>query len=188
MGGFIPLRPFAPIHAEPDMPHTLSRRKALGLAAASALTLATTGCGFRLRGSFTAPFETLYLQMRANTPFASNLKRAIEAGSSVRVVDAPEKAEAVLELLTFTRERDVLSVNIAGRAREYELTLTLEFRITGPDGFEYVEATSLSGVRDITYSETEFLSREKEEEVLYTDIENDLIAQIVRRIEAARRP
>ena len=42
--------------------------------------------------------------------------------------------------------------------------------------------------RDLTYSESEFLSREGEEKVLYDDMENDLISQIVQRLGAAKGP
>ena len=42
--------------------------------------------------------------------------------------------------------------------------------------------------RDLTYSESEFLSRDTEEGILYRDMENDAISQIVRYIEASRNP
>lgn len=166
----------------------ISRRRALTLSGGLLASLALTGCGFRLRGHFEAPFDTLYLQMAENTRFSGLLKRMIESGSSIRCVSSPKGADAVLELLSVTRGRDVLTINDAGLAREYELTLAIEFRCTSPEGFEYLETTRLSAWRDITYTESEFLSREKEEEVLYEDMENDLITQIVRRLAAAKVP
>ena len=90
--------------------------------------------------------------------------------------------------LSVNRSRDILSINDAGRAREYELTMTLEFRVVSPDGFDFVETTRLATSRDLTYSESEFLSREGEEKVLYDDMENDLISQIVQRLGAAKGP
>ena len=150
------------------------------------LPLLLTGCGFRLRGRFDAPFATLYLQMPVNTSLSNKLRRAITAGSDVVIVDHPNEADAVLELLREERDREILSINDMGQAREYELTLTLEFRITAPEGFDWLEATRLSTTRDISYNESEFLSREKEENVLYDDMESDLINQLVRYIEAVK--
>lgn len=167
------------------MTQPLQRRTMLALAGT---LLLSSGCGFRLRGNFTAPFSTLYLQMRENTRFAAQLTRTIEAGSNVRIVARPEEAEAVFELLDMRRERDVLSINALGRAREYELTLSMQFRVTSPDGFDFVEATTLTTTRDLSYSESEFLSREKEEEILYGDMESDILAQVVRCLEAAKSP
>ena len=166
----------------------LSRRSVLALVGALAGSAALSGCGFRLRGHFSAPFETLYLQMPENTRFSGLLKRTIESGSDIRVVRAVKEADAILELLAVRRGRDILSINDAGRAREYELTTSIEFRVASPEGFDYVETTHLSASRDLTYSESEFLSREREEEVLYEDMENDLIAQIVQRLGAAKGP
>lgn len=166
--------------------HHKSLRRSL-LAAAFAAPL-LSACGFRLRGSFTAPFETMYLQTNANTPFYTVLRQTIESGSNVRIVRRAQEAEAILEILRMERTRDVLTFNDTGLAREYELTLDLEFRLTAPDGYEYLPATHLSTSRDLTYSESEFLSREKEEEMLYVDMENDLIAQLVRYIEAVKAP
>lgn len=163
----------------------LSRR---GILAALITAPFLSACGFRLRGSFTAPFETMYLQMTTNTPFHTVLKQSIETGSNVRVVNRPQEAEAILEILRMECSRDVLTFNDTGLAREYELTLDVEFRLTAPDGWEYVPPTRLSSSRDLTYSESEFLSREKEEATLYADMENDVIAQLVRYIEAAKGP
>ena len=165
---------------------SLTRRTLVAALAAAPLLSA---CGFRLRGHFQAPFDTLYLQLGENTRLGGYLKRLIEAGSNVRCVASAKEAEAVLEFLRIERSRDVLSINALGRAREYELTLTIEFRVTAPDdGFEFVPATTLVTSRDLTYSESEFLSRETEEEVLYRDMENDLSAQLVRYLEASRTP
>ena len=64
----------------------------------------------------------------------------------------------------------------------------MQFRVTSPDGFDFVEATTLTTTRDLSYSESEFLSREKEEETLYGDMESDILAQVVRCLEAAKSP
>ena len=126
----------------------------------------------------------MYLQMAENTPLSTALKRQILAGSSIEIVSDPNEAEAILVLMNQTRSSDILSINDAGRAREYELTMTIDFRVSSPDGFDYLEPTQLVATRDMSYSEIEFLSREKEENFLYRDMEKDLIGQLVRYIEA----
>ena len=76
----------------------------------------------------------------------------------------------------------------SGRAREYEITLSLSFRVSNPSGIDYMEAVTLTASRDLTYSESDFLSREKEEAFLYRDMEADLVNQLMRRIEAIKPP
>lgn len=164
----------------------ISRRTLLGAAALSLTPLA--GCGFRMRGSFDAPFKTLYLQMDDNSRIGAQIIRLLQAGSSVKLVQSPNDAEAILELIKVSRSNNVLSYNDAGRAREYELTLSLTFRVSSPDGFDYMDATRLTTTRDMTYTETEFLSRDTEREFLYKDMEQDLLVQLVRLIEAIQPP
>lgn len=163
-----------------------SRRHLLGAALIGALPL--TGCGFQLRGSYSTPFRTLYLQMPENSYLAVRLRQELLAGSDVTIVNTPSEAEAILELLSDSRSRDVLSINDTGRAREYEITLSLSFRVSNPSGIDYMEAVTLTASRDLTYSESDFLSREKEEAFLYRDMEADLVNQLMRRIEAIKPP
>ena len=163
-----------------------SRRHLLGAALIGALPL--TGCGFRLRGSYSPPFRTLYLQMPENSYLAVRLRQELLAGSDVTIVNTPSEAEAILELLSDSRSRDGLSINDTGRAREYEITLSLSFRVSNPSGIDYMEAVTLTASRDLTYSESDFLSREKEEAFLYRDMEADLVNQLMRRIEAIKPP
>ena len=56
-----------------------SRRALLGTLS----LLFLSGCGFHLRGSFTLPFKTLYLDMDSNSKFTATLARMLRAGSNV---------------------------------------------------------------------------------------------------------
>ena len=101
-----------------------SRRHLLGAALIGALPL--TGCGFRLRGSYSTPFRTLYLQMPENSYLAVRLRQELLAGSDVTIVNTPSEAEAILELLSDTRSRDVLSINLSREKEEAFLYRDME--------------------------------------------------------------
>lgn len=163
----------------------ISRRQLIStVACLSAAGL--SGCGFRLRGTFNAPFKTMYLQMAENTPFSTTLARQIRAGSTIELVDNPNEAEAILSIINQTRSSDILSINDLGRVREYELTLKTDFRVTGPDGIDYLKPTTITNTAEMSYTEAEFLSRADEEEKLFQAMEMDLIGQILRYIEAIK--
>ena len=70
---------------------------------------ALAACGFHLRGSVAVPFDTLYIP-NAKSGIALELKRNIEAGTSVKVVDDAKAADAVLELTGENREKIILSL------------------------------------------------------------------------------
>ena len=75
-------------------------------------------CGFHLRGDYALPFDTLYIALPSNTPLHALLKRNIEASSPTRVVDDAKNAAATLVILSDRQEKNILSLNAAGRAPE----------------------------------------------------------------------
>ena len=143
---------------------TVSRRTLL----ATLIALPAAGCGFRMKGRFDAPFDTLYIALERNTPLYAELARQLKAGSNK------------------TQSRDILSLNFRGDVAENELTLTMTFRITTPDGRDFVPETTLTTSRTVTYSEREYLSRQNEEALLFAEMQSDLVSLILRRIEAAK--
>jgi len=150
-----------------------------------ALAIVLVGCGFQLRGSANLPFETLYVPGAAGG-IALDLKRTIQAGTSTRVVDAPKDAQAVLEFSQETREKEILSLTGAGRVREFRLHYRVQYRVHDGKGREYVLPTTLQQVRTILYNDSIVLSKEIEEQLLYRDMQSDMVQQIMRQLAAAR--
>ena len=163
---------------------TLGRRSFLF--SALAVAMATSGCGFHLRGRVTLPFETMYVNMPMNNRMAANIRRMLKAGTNVILVDEANKAQAVLDFLGSQRGREVLALNSKGEAREYELTLQMTFRVSSPDGDEYMAPTTFSGSRQMTYNEEDYLSRDTEENLLYNEIQQDLITQLLNCLSALK--
>jgi LPS-assembly lipoprotein len=153
---------------------------------AAALVGGLVGCGFRLRGARALPFETLYLAIPPNSPLGAELARNIRAGTNTRVIETREKADAILEIVAESREREVLALNAQGRAREYQLRLALGFRLTDGKGRELIAPTRLVAQRDVSFNDAQVLAKESEETLLYRDMQTDLVQQILRRIAAAR--
>lgn len=154
------------------------------LLACAALPLAA--CGFRLRGSQTLPIDTLYLALPVNSPVGAEIARVVRASTNARVVPDRKEAQAIFELLGEEREREVLSVNAQGRAREYQLRLRATFRVTAPNGTELIAPTALVARRDIAFNESELLAKESEEALLYRDMQSDLVRQMVSRLKGIR--
>lgn len=154
------------------------------LLACAALPLAA--CGFRLRGSQTLPIDTLYLALPTNSAVGAEITRVVRASTNARVVPDRKEAQAIFELLGEEREREVLSVNAQGRAREYQLRLRATFRVTAPNGTELIAPTALVARRDIAFNESELLAKESEEALLYRDMQSDLVRQMVSRLKGIR--
>jgi len=151
----------------------------------AALALALAACGFQLRGSARLPFETIYLP-NTTSGIALDLKRTIQAGTSTRVVDSPKDAQAVLEFTDEAREKEILSLTGAGRVREFRLHYRVRYRVHDGKGRQYVPPTTLAQLRDITFGDSVVLAKESEEQLLYRDMQNDIVAQIMRQLAAAK--
>lgn len=145
------------------------------------------GCGFRLRGTAAVPFETLYIP-NAVSGIALDLKRSIEAATDAEVVDQPKNAQAILQFTQEAREREILSLTAAGRVREYRLRYRVGFRLHDGKGNEYVPQNNLELTRDVSFNDAQVLAKEAEEELLFRDMQNDMVQQILRRLAAARKP
>jgi len=148
--------------------------------------LLVAGCGFHLRGSVSVPFDTLYIP-NAKGGIALELKRNIEAGTSVKVVDDPKTADAVLELTGENREKVILSLTGTGRVREFRLRYTVNYRVHDAKGVNYVPATLVQLSRDVTYNDADILAKESEEQLLFRDMQSDMVQQVMRRLASIER-
>lgn len=152
----------------------------------SALALALAGCGFHLRGQATLPFNTLHVQAAPLSPFALQLKRAVQSGSSTKIIDRPEQAEAILQILQELQEKEILSLGAGGRVREFQLRYRVQFRLTDEKNREHIPATEIILKRDYSFNDDQVLSKESEEALLYRDMRADAVYQMVRRLQAAK--
>ena len=150
--------------------------------------LALAGCGFQLRGTASLPFDTLYMRPTTTPGLALDLRRNIQSGTHTTIVDDPKKAEAVLELTGEARERVILSLGGTGRVNEIQLRYRVGFRVHDSKGGEFVPTSTIQLTRDITYSDADVLAKQAEEQLLYRDMQSDLVQQIMRRIAAAQKP
>ena len=151
------------------------------------LAVALTACGFHLRGSVSVPFETLYIP-NAKTGIALDLRRNIEAGTNAKIVDDPKTADAILELTAESRERIILSLTGAGRVSEYRLRYSVRYRVHDGKGSEYVPSSLVQLFRDMTYDDSQILAKEGEEQLLFRDMQNDMVQQVLRRLAAVDKP
>jgi LPS-assembly lipoprotein len=148
--------------------------------------LLLAGCGFQLRGAATLPYESLYVQAPVGSQFAVQFQRVITAGGGTRVVDNPKDAAATLILVNELREKSILSLSGGGRVSEYQLRYRMSYRLIDKGAVETIPMTEIVLTRDFSFSDTETLSKESEEALLFRDMQNDAVQQLVRRLQIAR--
>lgn len=157
----------------------MKRRSAL--AALGGIALA--GCGFELRRAPELRFSSLALAgFKPKSTLADELRRQIGTSTTTVVVDSPAQAQVVLEALTDAREKSVVASTAFGQVRELQLRSRFGFRLRTPQGRELIPATEILLSRDMSYSESAALAKEQEEEALYRSMQNDIAAQVLRRL------
>ena len=134
------------------------------------LTLLLSACGFQLRGSHALPFETLH----------------IAASTSTRVVATAAEAQATLIVLGDLSQKKIMSLNSAGRVREYQLERTFVFMVANAAGQQFVPQSTIRITREMTFDDAAVLSKQAEETLLWRDIQNDMVQQLMRRLAAAK--
>lgn len=150
------------------------------------LTLALGACGFHLRNSQDLPFNKIYITMPEYADMRVQLARSIRASSKTEVVSDREEADAIMTVTLDQPQKVILSLNSSGRVREYQLKRNFNFRVHDKEGRDLMVPARLEIRRDISYTDDLVLSKEAEEALLWRDIQNDLVQQILRRLAAAK--
>jgi LPS-assembly lipoprotein len=149
-------------------------------------TLLLASCGFQLRGAANLPFDTLYVQAPASSQFANQLRRMVTSGSTTRVINNAKNAEATFVLVSERREKTILSLSTTGRVSEYQLRYLLSYRVIDRNSIEIIPVTEIALKRDLSYSDAELLSKEAEDALLYRDMQNDALQQLLRRLQLTK--
>ena len=145
-------------------------------------------CGFHLRGDVTYAFPTLFVTSAAPQPLVTELKRTLDGSTGTRLVDNVKDATVTLDIANVTDDKGVLSLSSGGRVREYALTKRVSFNLRDKEGRDWIPAGEIVIRRSYTFNESEVLARESEETRMLREMQTDAVQQIVRRLQAARKP
>lgn len=150
-----------------------------------ALILTLGACGFQLRGAAQLPFQTLYVDA-SGSQVGPDLQRGLRHGSNVKIANTPGEAQAVLRVLGENREKRILSLNASGRVSEFLLFYRLSFHVHDGKGKELMPVQQIELKRDLSFNDAQVLAKEQEEILLYKDMQNDAVQQVIRRLSAVK--
>lgn len=145
------------------------------------------GCGFQLRGDATLPpeMQATYIDYRGGD---GELLRAIAralAISDVEVVQMPEQASGVLQILSAAAPRRVLARDTQGRPQEYEIRVLIVFRVLDTKGNELLARQEVVRRSNLLLDPTDPLSNQSEVDYAVEAMREDAIWEMLRRISAA---
>jgi LPS-assembly lipoprotein len=164
-------------------------RRIAGVGALMAASAALGGCGFALRQAPTFSFDTVYVVDGLSSTVSRALQREL-ASSGIKIVagaptGVPAKA-VVLRVVADQRERKVVGQTTSGQVRELELRYRFRFSLSTPSGKRLIENQEILLERDISFSETDVYAKAAEEQLMYVDMQSDVVQQIMRRLAAVK--
>jgi LPS-assembly lipoprotein len=142
------------------------------------------GCGFQLRQAPSLSFKSIFIGFSEGSAIGNDLRRQLASVPGLEVVRDVRQAEVVLEPLQELRERIVVALGPAGQVREFQLRSRLRFRLRTPQGRELIPESEILLTRDVSFNEAAVLARETEQELLFRDMQNDIVQQLMRRLAA----
>ena len=143
-----------------------------------------SGCGFQLRGAYTLPYQSIYVAS-GDSVVGAGLKRQIRASGGT-VVDKADEAQASFLTTGEWRDTIILSLSGSGRVREKRLRYRYAYRVTDDKGWDLLPQSYVELTRDVTYADSATLAKTQEEDLLWRDMENDLVQQLMRRLVTAK--
>ena len=143
------------------------------------LALSLAACGFHLRGLANLPFQSVYISGSAS--IVEDLKKSFSS-SGVKVLPSPEGAQALVEFLSETNEKRILSLSGGGKVSEYELVYMLSYRARLATATEWGPEQRVEMRRAFTYDDTQLLAKSYEEARLSNDLHADAVREVVRRL------
>jgi LPS-assembly lipoprotein len=145
--------------------------------------LGLSACGFALKGSAALlPFKSVQLQAPGNSLLAADIiSRLSSKGVALNTVASA--ASPRIALSDEVRDKSVASTTTTGRVREFKLRQTVTVQVLGDAGQVWLEPVTLVQQRDFAYNDSQVLAKEIEEQVLYQDMQQELVLAVMRRLD-----
>ena len=159
-------------------------RRNLFISVIMLLTLALAACGFQLRGTADLAFKNVYIQ-GGKLSVTRDLERTLKT-NGVQIAAKSEDAELLLEMVSESNQKRIMSLSGGGLVREFELIYLLNFRIREASNPIWGPVQTIRNRRDFSYNDNALLGKVEEEERLNADMRQDAIREILRRLTAIK--
>ena len=134
-------------------------------------------CGFQLRGSIEADFESVHVYGGSDGLNKHLIKRFKQSGIKILTKD-PEKT---IEILNDRLDKRILSLNSSGTVKEFELIYLVSYRFKSLNN-SWGDEIKKEVIRDYTYDDNDRVAKELEEKNLVQGMRDEIVRSIVSQI------
>ena len=145
------------------------------------VTIGLSSCGLKMRQAIALPYNTIFIGGAITQELRINLNRYLAAGTNARMVSTPKDADLLI-MLNETNGKQILSYNNLGQVTAYRLITQITFYVNNKEGDELIPSADLFLTRDMEFSVSTPTAAEALEILLVSDMRQDIVSQIVRRL------
>lgn len=147
--------------------------------------LLLTACGYHLRGDIELPqgLESIYLES-ASGMLQQEMKNAFKS-STVKITDSAANAGVIIKFSGENMVTQVMSLNTAGRANQFQLIYQLSFFIYEPSGKLLLADQKINVKRSYFNDQTAVLGKNNEENIIRTEMYQQAVNSIISRVSLA---
>lgn len=152
------------------------------------LALLAVGCGFKPRSSLAVASALGPVAVSTVDPFSplgQDLATALERAGAAPAVEG--QPAATLQVMTERMRTRPLTYASGASVREYQTIYRVEFQLTGADGKLQLPRQTVELTREYTYDAVGSIGTPAEERLLQEELRRDMVAAILRRLDAALR-
>lgn len=146
------------------------------------IAITLSSCGFKLKGSYEIPYQTIYLQAAGESRVGRIIKKKIQRKSNIEIVQTLSAAEATINILEEVSTRAVAVLSNVGSVDEYELIYTVRYRIGPGQNSSSMQEGQIVLRRKITHSDLDITAKSNEEDVLINDMASEAATGILVRL------
>ncbi len=146
------------------------------------IAIALSSCGFKLKGSYEIPYQTLYLQAAGESRVGRIIRRKIQRKSNIEIVQTLSAAEATINILEEVSTRAVAVLSNVGSVDEYELIYTVRYRVGPGQNSSNMTEGQIVLRRKITHSDLDIAAKSNEEDALINDMASEAATGILVRL------
>lgn len=141
------------------------------------------GCGFKLRGMLTDArhLPVIFVRSERGSTLVAEIHKVFHQ-AGVRLVDQHDLAAWVLTLSDEQRRRRVLTVGVSGKVQEFELQYSVNFTLHTTDEQLVIDTQPLTLFRDYSFTGSDVLAKDDEEELLYQGMQQQAAEIILRQL------
>jgi|SRR5690625_799046 len=155
-----------------------------------ALLVASTACGWRLRGhggSASLEGVTLFVDATAvSAELQAPLNRGLRAAGAT-LSDEPQQADAILKLLGETTQQRAASISADARVQEYELIYNLRYQLQTAAGEPLVEEENIQLSEVYPYDSSNVLGSQSRAANVTERLRQDVTRMLLPRLQAVLR-